>query len=62
MAISVPLLVDWGEGGGGAIKEESMKNKELRKIRDNLMKDMSSHPRYSLEGERLLYQGRFVMS
>ncbi|PKU71150.1 hypothetical protein MA16_Dca014775 [Dendrobium catenatum] len=56
MAISVPLMVDWG-----AIKEESMQDEELRNIRGDLMKNMSSHPGYSLEGERLLHQGRFVM-
>lgn len=39
----------------GAIKEESIHDEELRKIRAALLKDESSHPGYSVEGERLLY-------
>ncbi|KAI0510990.1 hypothetical protein KFK09_011606 [Dendrobium nobile] len=34
----------------GAIKEESMQNEDLRKIREDLMKDNSSHSGYYLEG------------
>ncbi|PKU83573.1 hypothetical protein MA16_Dca008260 [Dendrobium catenatum] len=49
-------MVDWG-----AIKEESVRDKELGKIRADLRKDKNSQPGYSIEGERLLYQGRFVM-
>ncbi|PKU83997.1 putative mitochondrial protein [Dendrobium catenatum] len=56
LVVSVPLIVD-----SGAIKEESMLNEELRKIREDLEKDRSSHPGYYIEGGRLLYQGRFVM-
>ncbi|KAI0523375.1 hypothetical protein KFK09_005770 [Dendrobium nobile] len=56
VAVSVPLMIDWG-----AIQEESMQNEELKKVREGLMKGSSNHSGYYLEGERLLYQGRFVM-
>ncbi|KAI0519064.1 hypothetical protein KFK09_006504 [Dendrobium nobile] len=56
VAVSIPMMLDWE-----AIKEESTKDEELSKIRDELVKEKGSHPRYSLEGERLLYQGRFVL-
>ncbi|KAI0497464.1 hypothetical protein KFK09_020692 [Dendrobium nobile] len=56
MAVSVPMMRDWE-----AIKEESARDEELGKIRADLLKEVGNHPGYSLDGERLLYQGRFVL-
>ncbi|KAI0502254.1 hypothetical protein KFK09_017201 [Dendrobium nobile] len=54
LAMSIPLMLNWG-----AIKEESMQDEELGKIRADLLKNETNHP--SNEGETLLYQGRLVM-
>ncbi|PKU77049.1 putative mitochondrial protein [Dendrobium catenatum] len=56
MAVSVPVLIDWG-----AIKEESIQNEELRRIKEEVLSDENSHPGYSVVGERLYYQGRSVI-
>ncbi|PKU86333.1 hypothetical protein MA16_Dca002164 [Dendrobium catenatum] len=56
LAVSVPMMVDWE-----AIKEESARDEELGRIRTDLLKGEGNHPGYYVEGERLLYQGRFVL-
>ncbi|KAI0525242.1 hypothetical protein KFK09_004635 [Dendrobium nobile] len=56
MGVSVPVLIDWG-----AIKEESIQNEELRKIKEDILSDGNSHPGYSVMGEGLYYQGRSVI-
>ncbi|KAI0524824.1 hypothetical protein KFK09_004212 [Dendrobium nobile] len=56
VALSVPWMLDWE-----AIREESARDESLGKIRTELLKEPGSHPGYSLEGDKLLYQGRFVM-
>ncbi|KAI0497126.1 hypothetical protein KFK09_023454 [Dendrobium nobile] len=56
VGVSVPLMLDWA-----AIKVESSKDEGLEKIRADLLREGDSHPGYSVEGDRLLYQGRFVM-
>jgi len=52
VALSVPLMLDWE-----AIMEESATYEELGRIMSELLKKESSHPGYSLEGDRLLDQG-----
>ncbi|KAI0489015.1 hypothetical protein KFK09_028856 [Dendrobium nobile] len=56
VALSVPLMLDWE-----AIREESARDEDLGRIRSDLLKEEGNHSGYSLEGDRLLYQGRFVM-
>ncbi|PKU84570.1 hypothetical protein MA16_Dca017957 [Dendrobium catenatum] len=56
VALSVPLMLDWE-----AIREESARDESMGKIMAELLKQPGSHPGYSLEGDKLLYQGRFVM-
>ncbi|XP_020699141.1 uncharacterized protein LOC110111559 [Dendrobium catenatum] len=53
VTLYVPLMLDWE-----AIKEESARDEELGRIMSYLLKE-GSHPWYSLEGDKLLYQGRF---
>ncbi|KAI0493308.1 hypothetical protein KFK09_027585 [Dendrobium nobile] len=56
VAVSVPMMLDWK-----TIKQESAKDEALSKIRADLLKEEGSHSGYALEGERLLYHGRFVL-
>ncbi|KAI0501534.1 hypothetical protein KFK09_016479 [Dendrobium nobile] len=56
VALYIPLMLDWE-----AFREESVINEGLGKIMSDLLKEEGSHPRYSLEGDKLLYHGRFVM-
>ncbi|KAI0523021.1 hypothetical protein KFK09_005411 [Dendrobium nobile] len=56
IAVSILLILDWE-----AINKESAWDKELGRIRANLLKEGNIHPGYSLDGERMLYQGRFIL-
>ncbi|XP_028555160.1 putative vacuolar protein sorting-associated protein 13A [Dendrobium catenatum] len=49
-------MLDWE-----VIRVESARDEGLGKIRSDLLKELGSHPRYLLEGDKLLYQGKFVM-
>ncbi|KAK7247608.1 hypothetical protein RIF29_42494 [Crotalaria pallida] len=56
-AISRPIWQDID-----IIDEEVRKDPVLEKIREDLVKDANSHPYYTLEGDKLYYKGRLVLS
>ncbi|KAI0492199.1 hypothetical protein KFK09_026466 [Dendrobium nobile] len=53
IAVSVPVLIDWG-----AIKEESIQNEELRKIKEEVLSDENSHPGYTVVGGKTVLSGK----
>lgn len=56
VALSVPLVLDWE-----VLLRESAADEGLAKIRSAIARGEAGYPSYSLDGQRLLYQGQFVL-
>lgn len=56
VALSVPLVMDWD-----ALLREIEADEGLVKIRTALLRGELGYPGYSMDGQRLLYQGRLVL-
>lgn len=56
ITVLVPIVVVWE-----ALREESVQDVKLSRIRANLLTYSTNQLVYSLEGQKLLYQGQFVL-